>query len=393
MLVFVFLKKSRPVAEVASATETQFSVRTMVAKPALLNPELELIATVESAAHPTMTAALATDVQAVYAREGQSIPAGEILIQLDPRDAEVQFRQAQAELGQAEAALSLERHQAKANRDNLHREQELVRLSEAELARLVRMRDKGLVSETSLNQAKQNHQRALLNRDARQQTVDLQPARIRQAEARLSAAEAALQAAELQLERTQIRAPFDAVVTRIHAETGARVTPGQALISLYDATQIELLVDVPTRHLTALRAFLNAGGESGGRAHFNGESYAAKLLRLGRESQAGAVQAWLGLPASAPVPVGIRIPIDLKLPAVADAVSIPESGLYDLSKVFLIKDGRLSSLTVRVHGRMNATTGEPEVVISHPNIQDGTHLLVTHLANAASGLAVRELAQ
>lgn len=393
IFVFVFLKQTRPVADIASSNETQFSVRSMIAEPAPIQPELRLIATVESAAQPTMTSALAADVQAIYAREGQTIPAGELLIQLDPRDAEVQLNQARADLGQAEATLSLERRQARANQQNLKREEELAHLSEAELARLVQLRDKGLVSETGLNQAKQNHQRALLSRDTRRQTVELQPARIRQAEARVRAAEAALQAAELHFERTQITAPFDAVVTRIHAETGARVNPGEALISLYDATQIELVVDIPTRHLSGITAGFTTGEKSKGQAQFGSTLLQVELLRLGRESRGGAVQAWLALKDPARIPIGIRVPVDIQLPAVTNAVAIPESGLYDLSKVFAIQDGRLRSVQVTVHGRLSAGLETPHVVISHPDLQSGTHLLVTHMANAATGLAVRELEQ
>ena len=90
------------------------------------------------------------------------------------------------------------------------------------------------------------------------------------------------------------------------------------------------------------------------------------------------------------LPVGIRVPLALELPAVPQGVVLPESGLYDLSKVFRVVDGRLQSLVVTVHGRQQLGR-EDAVVISHPDLAAGDELLVTHLANAVTGLAVREL--
>lgn len=370
----------------AKVDETRFSVRTMTATPGLLHPELTLIAAIGSAAQPTLTAALSAEVLHVHVREGQRIPRGELLIELDDRDADVQLSQARADLAQAEANLRLEQEQVRANRDNLAREQELARLSEAELARLVRLRDKGLVSEADISLAKQNHQKVLLSLAAREQAVALAPARAQQAAARVRAAEASTQAAELQMERTQILAPFDAVITRIHVEQGSRISPGAALVSLYDANRIEFVVDVPTRYLGELQRSLESGQVTSGQIRFGGDTLPVRLLRLGGESRGGAVQAWFGQEGPVSLPTGIRVPLTLRLPAVANAVALPESGLYDLSKVFRVVDGRLQSLSVQVHGRQGN-----DVVISHPDLRADDVLLVTHLANAATGLAINEL--
>lgn len=386
--IFVLLKATRPEPAVATAQETRFSVRTEVVSPARIQPELALIAAADSANRPTMVAAVTAEVLQVLAREGQRVARGELLIALDPRDADVAHAQAQAELAQAEANLRLEQAQAQAQRDDLARERQMAQLSEAELARQVRMRTRGVVSETALDQGKQNHQRALQTLASREQAVALQPAREQQARAQLAAAEARLQAAELQLERTEIRAPFDAVVTNVLVEEGARVVVGQTLIALYDVTGVEMVADVPTRHLGDLQATLDAGQPARATAEYAGQTLHLVLRRLGGESRGGAVQAWFGLRGDTPVPMGLRLPLQVELGAVDAAVVVPESGLYDLSRIFRVVDGRLESLRVRVHGRRG--TG---VVITHPDLQDGDVILTTHLANASSGLAVSLIEQ
>ena len=390
ILLLFLLVSTRPEAHVEAVEESRFAVQTLSIEPQPLHPELALIARVDSAAQPTLTAAVSAEVLAVPAREGQTVEAGAILVELDDRDAQVQLRQAQAELAQAESSRQLQQEQNRADAENLQREQELARLSENELARLIRLRTQGLVSETSVDQAKQNHQRNLLSLAAREQAVRRASANAAQADARVSAAEAALQAAELQLERTLVRAPFPAAVTRVLVEAGARVSPGQSLLALYDTGNLEFVAELPTRYLAPLQQDLDKGKPAEGHVRFGEQSFRVRLLRLGKEASGGAVQAWMGLAEPGLLPVGIQLPLRLELPTVPAAVAMPESGLYDLSKVFRIVDGRLESMSVRVHGTLDEGR---RVVISHPDLKAGDHLLVTHLANAVTGLAVRELSQ
>lgn len=389
VVLFVGLVKSKPEADVQVVEETQFSVRTTTVEPGPKHPQLQLIAEVDSGARPQITAALSAEVLAVYVAEGDTVEQGQLLVELDPRDAQVQLRQAQAELSQAEAMRTLEQEQAQVDRDSLERERQLARLSEAELARLVRLRDRGVVSDTLLDQTKDKFQRALLNLRLREQAVAAIPARMQQAQARLDAAEAALQAAELSLERTQVRAPFAAAVTAVTVEAGARVQAGQSLLGLYDMQRMEFAAEVPTRHLADLMRSLREGAEVRGQVQFAGQSFAVQLIRLGQEARGGSVRAWLKLIEPGQIPVGIRVPLQLSLPPVAHAIALPETGLYDLNKIFRIVDGRLQSLTVRVHG--SAAHDTNSVIVSHAELQPGDHILVTHLANAATGLAVREL--
>lgn len=389
ILVFVALVGTKPKANVEAVEETQFSVRTAIVDPGPKQPQLQLIAEVDSAARPQITAALNAEVMAVYVAEGDTVERGQLLVELDPRDAQVQLRQAQAELAQAEAARALDLEQAAVDMDSLERERQLASISEAELARLVRLRDKGVVSDTLLDQTKDKHQRALLNLRLREQAVAAIPARKKQAQARLDAAEAALQAAELALERTQIRAPFAAAVTQVTVEPGARVQAGQSLLGLYDTQRIEFAAELPTRYLGDLAQSLSRAETVSGQVRFAQQSFAVQLTRLGQEARSGSVRAWLSLAEPGQIPVGISVPLQLSLPAVERAISVPETGLYDLNKIFKVVDGRLQSVSVTVHG--SAAADSQSVIVSHPELQTGDHILVTHLANAATGLAVREL--
>jgi len=64
----------------------------------------------------------------------------------------------------------------------------------------------------------------------------------RSAEARLESARAALGAIE---SGTTVRAPFDGVVVRVHADPGADLAPGTPLVDLRSSAGLEVVADVP----------------------------------------------------------------------------------------------------------------------------------------------------
>jgi len=69
------------------------------------SPEVTVYGRVENPNTTTIEAATLAYVQEVFVREGQTVSAGDVLIQLDPRDALLVVQRAQASLLQAQSAL------------------------------------------------------------------------------------------------------------------------------------------------------------------------------------------------------------------------------------------------------------------------------------------------
>ncbi|MDY0884959.1 efflux RND transporter periplasmic adaptor subunit [Dongia soli] len=67
----------------------------------------------------------------------------------------------------------------------------------------------------------------------------------KQALAEVKSVEAAQERAKLDLSYTQLRAPFDGVVSAAFAEAFAEVNPSQSVIRLIDPAEIEMVVNVP----------------------------------------------------------------------------------------------------------------------------------------------------
>lgn len=142
---------------------------------------------------------------------GVTVAEGDVLVELDGDDYRIALTDRRAALQQAEAELELEAGRRTVARDDLA------------------LLD-GTLPETN---------RALVLREPQQ----------RAAEARVDAARAAVRQAELELQRTDIAAPFDALVRSRDVDLGAQVNAGAALGHLVGIDTYRIVAAVTQAHL------------------------------------------------------------------------------------------------------------------------------------------------
>jgi membrane fusion protein (multidrug efflux system) len=181
-----------------------------------------------------LAARLIGTVTEVLVEEHSRVKQGQLLIRLDPRDAQTRRDQSEAKLAETRAAL------AAAETGVIHA-QDNARLNDIALdkARLDLERMRGLtggartsVSRQDLDHAQAAYDTASASVVASLSAVDVAKAEIVVARAKESSAAAALQEAILQCEYTTIRSPVDGRVGRRNVETGQPVIPAQPLIAL-----------------------------------------------------------------------------------------------------------------------------------------------------------------
>ncbi len=392
LLVFVLLV-TKPDAKVSAPKEQIYTVQAMRAQPAALHPTLVLYGTVESPSRARLSAALPADVLAVHVQAGDRRPRGELLIELDPAEADIAVSQARAQLAQAEAQLALDASQRRNNKNALEHEKALLNLSERAVARAVRLRRQGVLSEAELDAAKQKHQQQKIVLEQRQLTVDQADANTRQLQAQLASAEAQLQRAELDLQRTQVVAPFEAAVVSTHVAAGDRVAPGQLLIEIFDQSRVEVRAQIPNRHVASLTRALARGESIGAELDYGGARLPATLVRLAVSAGGGGQNAYFRV-SDPLLPVDANVSLELHLPAQAQAIAAPFTALYDLSRVFVVEpDGRLKSVTVENLGDYHAADNDqataPQLLLRSAEIAAGDQIITTQLPNAVTGLKVQ----
>jgi RND family efflux transporter MFP subunit len=181
----------------------------------------------------TVSAEVTGKVAEILVEEGSPVTAGQVVARLDATLAQIDLDQARAEVAGASAA----REAAIADRDN----------AEAILRRIEGLPRGSVASEADLT-------RAISGAAAAR-------ARVAQSAGTLASAQASMARAQAMLEKTEIRAPFDGIVTSKDAQPGEIVSPVAAgggstrtgICTVVDMASIEVEVDVSESYISRVK--------------------------------------------------------------------------------------------------------------------------------------------
>ena len=178
-------------------------------------------------------------------QDNQEVKAGQVLLELDPRDFQVRLDQAISQRTQAQAQAAQARAQLGLQQANLDQAQANVRVTEADLGQaqtdLARYRaiDPKAITKQQLDNSNSTTKSAAARLDANRQAVsgvraqiEAQRSTVAAQDAAVVQADVAVRNAELQLSYTVITAPTDGQVTKRTVDLGNYVNPGQALLAV-----------------------------------------------------------------------------------------------------------------------------------------------------------------
>jgi membrane fusion protein (multidrug efflux system) len=296
----------------------------------------------------TLTSQVTGNVQQIRADETQQVQAGAEVIALDPADAQITLRQAEARLGAA-VRQQRERYADVGRYDALVAQRQLaVTRAADDLARRLPLASDQIISGEDIAHAKQVLADAKAAADvavkqadaARAQTsgVDLphNPA--------VLSAKADFEQAWLTARRNAILAPVSGYVAKRSVQIGARITPGMALLSIVPLDQLWIDANFKESELRNIRLGQPALIEAdiyGGKVEYHG-----KVIGL----SAGTGSAFSLLPAQNAngnwIKVVQRLPVRIAL----DPQELKDHPL---------RIGLSTVVTVDTHERGGATLGAP----------------------------------
>ncbi len=218
----------------------------------------------------SITSMVTGQVEQVLVSDTQTVKKGDVLLRVDRRDAEIAVAQAKAEMikaqrqyKQTQANSSSLNSQIFVSDDAIHSAEAKVAEAKAEmdkaqddLNRREKLSVSGAISkeelstaQSALNTAKAGYAsaqaglaQAKSSQKAAQSNLAANEALIRGADENSTpdvlVAQAKLKQAVLDLERTEIKAPFDGVVTRRNIQVGQRVAPGTVLMMVVPTSQL-----------------------------------------------------------------------------------------------------------------------------------------------------------
>ncbi|MGA8151461.1 MAG: efflux RND transporter periplasmic adaptor subunit [Terriglobales bacterium] len=225
LAVTSFAGCSREQTRTTPSPETVRNIDVLAVQQANVPDLLEAVGTVRAAQTSDVASQMMGNIVEIRAHEGDHVQRGQVLAVIDDS-------QPRAALNQAAAAdLAAQQQLAGANSD--------LALAESTLKRYQTLFEKKSVSPQEFDEVKARQQAALARRDI--------------ANAGQAQAQAALSQARSSLEYTQIRSPFEGVVTGKKADSGSLASPGMPIFTVEDVHRYRLEVTVNENDLKYVR--------------------------------------------------------------------------------------------------------------------------------------------
>jgi multidrug efflux pump subunit AcrA (membrane-fusion protein) len=387
--VYYSLVASKTQRERPVLSEKVWQVEIIEVQQQTLSPTVTLYGRIESPEQLKAAAPGGGIVDSVFVRNGARVDKGDSLVTMDRRDFSVALQQASADLRDIDSQIAELEVRHRFNQASLQTERELMTLADAEVERLVELKKQKLSADTALNSAHSELARRQLAVTSRELEVDSYPARLQILKARQDRGKAQFEQAKLAMDRSEVRAPFDAIISEVAVAAGDRVSLGQILVSLFPLHALEIRAHLPINYIDSVQPAIARRETLFASVTGRSDLGRFPLLRLAGEAEATGIDAYFAIDSdSVQYRPGELLALSLQLPAVSDVFAVPYHAIYGNSRVYRVEENRLRAIDVTSVGQAR-TDEQVRVLIRSDLISDGDHIAVTHLPNAVSGLKVK----
>jgi multidrug efflux pump subunit AcrA (membrane-fusion protein) len=345
----------------------------------------EATGTVQAKSTTTISSKIMGSVLALRVRQGEGVRAGQMLIEIDSRDAAAQLQKAQAGFREAQQAVS-EAEQAISAAEAAKASAEANRkFAAATFARFQALLERKAISPQEFDEAKAKYQVAEAETARADKMIQTFAAKKNQALAKIDQAKADITTAQIYAGYGRIVSPINGIVTTKQIEVGAMAAPGTPLLTIEDNSQYRLEAAVEESQL--------------GRVHMQ-ETVQVRIDALGDEELAGKVVEIV--PTADAASRSYIVKIDLPATSLLrsglygkarfttgqkQALTIPQKAIVQqgqLAGVYVVDESGIAHLRFIKTGKMH---GDQIEVLS--GISDGDRVVVEGLANLSDGSRVQ----
>lgn len=237
----------------AAAQPQATKVRLSTLETAKVSNSSEYIANLESRRSVNLQPQIQGRVTRIFVREGENVPAGKPLIQVDPDQQQAAVSSATA--AAAAAASQVENARAQLSSLEAERQSNLsnVEYNQKEYERYSRLADEGAVARSTADQYTNRIETARSSLNAIDKQIAAQKAALAGAEKERLQAEAATRGQQVQLQYYQTKAPFAGTVGDIPVKVGDFVNTSTQLTSVTQNRPLEVNISVPIERGPDLR--------------------------------------------------------------------------------------------------------------------------------------------
>jgi len=374
--------------------ERILAVNVITLDPVTITPELTVFGELRSQRTLDLRSAIGgTVLEASDALvEGGTVTAGQLLLRIDPVEAEAalasiraDLQDAQAELRDADRALILAQDELTAARAQAG-------LRDQALARAVDLETRGVGTAAAVETAELAASAAQAAVLTRRQGLASAQARIDQATTRLARAQITVSQAERAVADTQVYAAFNGTLAEVTISPGGRVTANERFAQLVDPSQLEVSFRVSTSQYA--RLLDDAGQLMKAPVDVTLDVSGVNLRAAGQITREGATvgagQTGRLLFARIDTAPGFRpgdfVTVRIAEPALADVVLVPATAVAADQTVLIVGDeDRLRSADVQLLRRQ----GDDVIIAVGENV--GATIVAERSPLLGAGIKVRPI--
>ncbi len=341
---------------------------------------VEAPGTVQPRTRVVLSAQIAGFVHSVNVRAGEMVGAGQVLVALDARDADSQKAAAQAAIQEAQAALEEARKGAQAAASMRAAAKANHDLASATYVRYQKLFEARSVSPQEIDEVRTRRDAAAGDLAAREMMAAAADERLKEVEARIAQAQAQARRADVVVGWTAVKAPAAGRVVERAVDPGTIVFPGSPLLVIESTANPQVLAEIPTASLPALRLGLAVSVRlSDSNAPLKGS--VSEIVPLSNPATHTA-QFKVDLPPGSNVAAGsfarVDVPAGTRNAMLLPRQAVRESG--QLSGVFVVDGGSLARYrlvkttgydAVRVEVLSGIQPGEKVVRAAGEELTDG----------------------
>ncbi|MFW6216975.1 MAG: efflux RND transporter periplasmic adaptor subunit [Desulfohalobiaceae bacterium] len=289
---------------------------------------------------------------------GGVLQQGSTVLRIDPRDYEIEVQKQESALAQARAEMRQEEGRQDVARQELD---------------MLQQGSKPQLQETDLA---------------------LRLPQLEKARAEVSSASSSLDKAKLDLSRTQVKAPFRALVLEQEAYQGSKVGAQDKLATLVDAREYHVRLKVPLRSLKLLDLQADQEHRVRIRSQSGAGEWTGSILRLTGEVDEETRMATLLVRVQDPLGLDSQqeqllldeyVRARIQGQVLEDVFALPRKALRDQDRIWVYADGQLRIRQADVIWR------DQERIYLRQGLQEGEQVIVSDLSTPVSGMELQVL--
>jgi multidrug efflux pump subunit AcrA (membrane-fusion protein) len=223
-----------------------------VVQPSVVDDYYEAVGTVRAKNGSVVAAKIMGNIIAFHVREGDTVRAGQVLVEIENRDAGIQLQKTRAGVRESQDSLEEVERSIRAAESARAAARANETLAKATFNRYEMLLERRSVSPQEFDEVRARHEISKAESERADRMLQVAKARHNQVQARIDQAKADVATAQVYIGYSRITAPINGVVVSKQADVGSMAMPGTPLLTIENSSRYQLDASVVESQLAKI---------------------------------------------------------------------------------------------------------------------------------------------